>query len=258
MKSKWMVAALLVLCVCIISDGVLAQPQGGRGRQGQAQGGRMMGGGMFGGLDLTEEQQAKMAKIREGIMGKMQNATSEERREIFTKMREQMQAVLTEEQRAKAANMMGDRGMGSGRPGGEGATRPGIGAGQAQRQRTMGPLDLFDAVSRRLELSKEQQDKIAKIRAEAMKKLMKDIKSVLTKEQRGRFEQAQKRLAEAQQNRQPQGRQPRAEGDRPAREGDRPARRGEAREGDSGERRERGGEGRTRGGEGRERRERTE
>lgn len=226
MKGKFIVAALVLLCVCIVCQDVFAQPQqdrrSGRSRQGRGQGdrgpgqrggagfggqqqgrgGMGPGGGMFGGLDLTEEQQKQMAKIREEVMAKMRDASPEQRREIFGEMREKMKAVLTKEQQAKAAGMFGGRG-GQGPQG----DRPGQGGRPGQRGRpsqggrrpgqgkaSMGPLDLFDMMSGHLKLSKEQEGKIARLRAAAMRKLMKDIKGVLTQEQKAAFAKAEQRI----------------------------------------------------------------
>lgn len=258
MKGKLVVAALVLLCVCIVCQDAFTQPQqdrrSGRSRQergrgpgqrgggqergpGQRGGGMMGGGGgMFGGLDLTEEQQKQMAKIREEVMAKMRDASPEQRREIFAEMREKTQAILTKEQREKAGAMFGGRG-------GQGAQgdRPGQGPGQGQGQRSksMGPLDLFDMMSGRLKLNKEQEGKIARLRAAAMKKLINDIKAVLTPEQQKSFAQAEQRLKSAQGNR--PGQSPGARPEGSSRRGERPD--GERRErGERGERRQRGGE----------------
>jgi len=67
-------------------------PSTGRGR---------MFGGMFDQLGLSEEQQQKMAAIRDKYMEKMRTADRDQRRGIFEKMRDEMNAVLTEEQRQK-------------------------------------------------------------------------------------------------------------------------------------------------------------
>lgn len=218
MKGKWLVVTVALLCVGLMSQTLLAQPQDrgtARGGFGGGQGGPGMRGGgmgMFGNLDLTEEQQAQMTKIREEMMAKMQDATPEQRREVFAQMREKMQAILTPEQKEKMGTMMG--GMGQG-PAGD--TPGGLGARQPQGPRQMGPLDFFDAISRRLELTEEQQTKIAKLREDAMKKLMNDIKAVLTDKQKETFDQAQQRFAQMQ--RQQVQQQNGAEGtDRPARD----------------------------------------
>ncbi|MCJ7435655.1 MAG: hypothetical protein MUO77_19400, partial [Anaerolineales bacterium] len=74
------------------------------------------------------------------------------------------------------------------------------------RARPMGPIQVLDGLLRRLELNAEQQKKIAKIREEAIKKLFKDVKAVLTAEQNTKLEEAQKRLNAAQQTRPAEGR----------------------------------------------------
>ncbi len=203
------------MCLALAAQSALAQPQGRGSRQGrgpgQSRGGMMGGRGMFEGLDLTEEQQAKIAKIREEIMEKARSAdSSEARREIFGQMREKMQSVLTKEQREKMAQRLsGMAGRGGDRPG-RGGDRPGRppqrpGA-EASRARQMGPIQLLDALVRRLGLNEEQRKKIARIREDAIKKLFKDVKAVLTKEQNAKLEAAQKRLRAAQQRRATEGR----------------------------------------------------
>ncbi len=263
MKGKWMVAMVLFLCVCLVSEVILAQPaedpgarRGERARtrgqrrgpgQGMMRGGGGMGG-MFAGLELTKEQEEKMAKIRQETMEKMRGVDSPEaRRELFTKMRGQIEDILTDDQRKKMREGFGGRGQGQrGGPAGERPTR--LETPQSRRPRTMGPLDIFDTVARRMELSREQRTKIGKLRAEAIKKLMDDIGGVLTKDQKEMLAQAQKRYRDMQQNRGAQG-----PGARPG------ARLGRQREGsdeDRGEARERRGAGqrRERGGGRRERR----
>ena len=221
MKRKVFLAVVVLMCLAMVAQSALAQTQGRGSREGrrQGRGGAMMGrgGGMFEGLGLTEEQQAKMAKVREEIMEKARNADPEARREIYGQMREKMQAILTPEQREKMAKQReemaqrfsgrsgreGDRpGREGGRPGGP--QRPGQDA--ASRTRSMGPIQVLDGLLRRLGLNKEQQTKIAKIRADAIKKLFKDVKAVLTEEQNTKLDEAQKRLRAAQRRRPAEGR----------------------------------------------------
>ena len=228
MKGKVFLAVVVLMCLALVAQSAIAQPQGrgsregrgpGQGGQGRGgmmgRGGGMMGGrGMFEGLDLTEEQQAKIAKIREEIMEKVRNAdSSEARREIFGQMREKLQSILTPEQREKMAQRFSGR---SGREGGTPGRPPQRPGGEGSSVRSMGPIQVLDALVRRLGLNEEQKKKIAEIRAEAIKKLFKDVKAVLTKEQNSRLEEAQKRLRAAQQRRPTQGR-PGAGG--PTREG---------------------------------------
>ena len=242
MKSKVFLAVVVLMCLAVVAQSALAQPQGRGSRQGrdpgqgdqQGRSGMMgRGGGMYEGLDLTEEQKAKITKVREEIMEKARNADSPEaRREIYGQMREKMQSILTPKQRERMTQRFSGRSAREGdRP-----SSPGQRPGQqdASRTRSMGPIQVLDGLLRRLGLNEEQQKKIAKIRAEAIKKLFKDVKAVLTKEQNTKLEDAQKRLRAAQQRRPaegrrgaggpPEGRDPRREGDRdggPRREGDR-------------------------------------
>ena len=251
MKRKVFLAVVVLMCLALAAQSALAQPQGRGPRQGrgpgqgdgQSRSGMMgRGGRMFEGLDLTEEQQAKITKIREECMEKARNADPEAKREVFGQMREKMQAVLTPEQREKMAQRFsGGRGRESDRPG-----RPGQRRGQdASRTRSMGPIQVLDRLLRRLGLNEEQKKKIAKIRADAIKKLFKDVKAVLTEEQNTKFDEDQKRVRAAQQRRSTEGRP--GAGGPPERRG---PRRGEG-DRDGGSRRGRdrdgGGRGRTRG-----------
>ena len=246
MKGKIITAVVVLMCLALVAQSALAQPQGrgprqgrGPGQGGQARGGMMgRGGGMYEGLDLTEEQQAKIDKLME----EARNADSPEaRRELFGQMREKMQAILTPEQREKMAQrreemsqrFSGRSGREGDRPGGPGQ-RPG--QNTASRARPMGPIQILDGLLRRLDLNKEQQAKITKIRADALKKLFKDVKAVLTKEQNTKLAEDQKRVRTAQQRRSTTEGRPGAGG--PPREGG--SRRG-------GGDREGGSRGRTRG-----------
>ncbi|MDY7009805.1 MAG: hypothetical protein SVV80_03540 [Planctomycetota bacterium] len=69
----------------------------------------VMGAGMIhralGQLDLSDEQKEKIRKIHENYRDKMKNAKPEERRELMEKMREEMNSVLTDEQKAKAGDL---------------------------------------------------------------------------------------------------------------------------------------------------------
>ena len=214
MKGKVFLAVVVLMCLALVAQSALAQDRGSRQRRGPGQGeqqgrGRstgMMGrgGGMYEGLDLTEEQKAKIAKIREEIMEKARNAdSSEARREIYGQMREKMQSVLTDEQREKMRQRYSGRsGREGARPGGP-SQRPGQ---DASRTRSMGPIQVLDGLLRRLGLNEEQKKKIAKIREDAIKKLFKDVKAVLTKEQNTKFAEDQKRVRAAQQRRPTEGR----------------------------------------------------
>jgi len=149
---------------------------------------------MLAGLDLTKDQQARIAKIRERAMKQMQNANPERRQAISAKMREQIHAVLTDQQRNKMMGQMHG------------------GMGQGRRAKTMGPLDAFDSIAEQLQLTKAQQTKITKLRADAMKKLLNDINGVLSEKQKVTFAQAQDRLVNAQKDGQGRGPGPMSEG----------------------------------------------
>ena len=64
----------------------------------------------FGGLDLTDGQKEKMTAIRKSAREKMRDAKgSEAKRAIITDMRKEIDAVLTDEQRAKLKEQMDKR-----------------------------------------------------------------------------------------------------------------------------------------------------
>ncbi|MBN1123433.1 MAG: Spy/CpxP family protein refolding chaperone, partial [Sedimentisphaerales bacterium] len=181
MKRTGILLLTTIILVCLVSQSVLAQPAGrGQGRQeGGPQGDRprMMGGdaGMFGGLNLTEKQQAKMNEIRTKYMDQIRNAeTPEARRELFTKMREEVNGILTEEQRAQMQQRMGQ----GQRPAQPETPAPAMGD----------PMEMIRQMAERLNLTEEQQAKVAEMYRAAMQKLMTDIREqVLTEEQRARL-----------------------------------------------------------------------
>ena len=64
----------------------------------------------FSGLDLTDEQKEKMASIRKSVRAKMRDTKgSEAKRAIFTEMRKEIDAVLTDGQKAKLKEQMSKR-----------------------------------------------------------------------------------------------------------------------------------------------------
>ena len=64
----------------------------------------------FGGLDLTDGQKEKMSAIRKSVREKMRDAKgSEAKRAIITDMRKEIDAVLTDEQKAKLKEQMDER-----------------------------------------------------------------------------------------------------------------------------------------------------
>ncbi|MBN1817555.1 MAG: hypothetical protein JW828_09340 [Sedimentisphaerales bacterium] len=182
MKRTGIFVLTAVILVCLVGQSVLAQPAGrGQGRQGDtAQGDRprMMGGeGMFGGLNLDEKQQAKMNEIRTKYMDQIRTAESAEaRRDLFTKMREEVNGILTAEQRAQMQQRMGQ-----GRP--EQPVQP------AAPAPAMGdPMAMIRQMAEQLNLTQEQQTKVAELYRAAMQKFMTDIREqVLTEEQRTRL-----------------------------------------------------------------------
>lgn len=107
------------------------------GRPGPGFGAGPEGRGSLGRLALTEEQKAKAKAIREEALKKAKAAeTPEARREILTKMHEEIKALLTPEQAEKLEQMRPDRGGRRGEGGfGERRRRvPGGGQGRGGRR----------------------------------------------------------------------------------------------------------------------------
>jgi protein CpxP len=106
-------------------------PGGGRPDEGRRPGGGFGGRDQFGQLDLTEKQQEKMKAIQQAQTAEMQKmfqqlqgggGDREGLRAKFAAFREkydkQIQAVLTDDQKKKYAELRAQRGQGGNRPGG--------------------------------------------------------------------------------------------------------------------------------------------
>jgi len=195
MKSRMLLTALAVVLAASVA---MAQPGGGQGQGGPAGGGPAGPGGggmMMGampGLDLTPEQETKIAEIRTKYMKEMQDAAPEARREMFQKMRDEFNSVLTAEQKAKMAEMRPGTGMGpAGMPGRGAFERPGM------FSRVTGSLAILERMVERLNLTPEQREKITKLHQDAMEKLYKQIHDeVLTKEQQKQVDDARAQAQE--------------------------------------------------------------
>lgn len=163
-----------------------ARPGQGPGRRpGQGPGEGRPGGGRPGGgfgrnpyaqLNLTEEQQQKIQAIQQAQSAEMRKMFEQLRdgggdregmRAKFTEMREkfsnQMQAVLTDAQKKKLAEMQEQRGQGGNRPGG---ARPGGGFGR-------NPFS-------QLNLTEEQQKKMQAIQEAQtadMRKMLEELRN---------------------------------------------------------------------------------
>ncbi len=235
MKRNLVVLTLVIGLVICMSGLVMAQPGGQGGPGGDQQRGQGMRGGMGGGmfmgpesmdqLNLTEEQKKKMEELRTKMMQNMNEATPEARRDMFTKMREDMNSILTEEQKAKMEQLRSERGnrMGGGFAGFGGQPgQPGAGRGS---------VFPFQPLLDRIKLTDEQKAKVTQMQREAIEKLFNDIREkVLTPEQRKELEQlrSQTPLAAPAAATQPKPEAPK-EAEKPAATPARPAREGRTR-----------------------------
>lgn len=188
--KKVVVLSIALIVMALSASQVMAQPpagqggpgQGGPGGQGGFGRGMMMGGDMYDQLNLTEEQKKKMEDMRAEFTKKLESATPETRREIFTEMRDKMQSVLTDDQKKKMEELRAQRGSGrgfGGFGGPEGAPGMGPRASAFPFQRFLDQLKLTD----------EQKTKVATMQREAIEKLFNDIRTkVLTEDQRKELE----------------------------------------------------------------------
>ncbi|NLH16745.1 MAG: hypothetical protein GX455_09205 [Phycisphaerae bacterium] len=189
--KKVVVLSIALIVLALSASQVMAQPpagqggpgQGGPGGQGGFGRGMMMGGDMYDQLNLTEEQKKKMEEMRTEFTKKLESATPETRREIFTEMRDKMQSVLTDEQKKKMEELRtqrGNRGFG------------GFGGPEGTPGQGMGPrasVFPFQRFLDQLKLTDEQKTKVATMQREAIEKLFNDIRTkVLTEDQRKELE----------------------------------------------------------------------
>jgi Spy/CpxP family protein refolding chaperone len=191
MKRNWVLLTIALVVLALTASQVMAQPpaapagpggpggQGGPGQGGFGRGGmRGMGQDMYDQVGLTDEQKKKMEDMRADFTKQLESATPETRRDVFTKMRTDMENILTPEQKTKMEELRAQRGggRGFGGPGGDNA-----GPGGPNR----GSMFPFQPLLDRIKLTDDQKAQVTKLQREAIEKLFNDIRDkVLTPEQR--------------------------------------------------------------------------
>jgi len=118
MEKHWMWAVITVLAMALFAGSAFADrgdgPKGPRGRGQHRMRRRGMMRHRFGkALDLTEEQQAKVAELRKAAFEKVKAAEKPEaKREILKQLRADLQKLLTDEQKKKAEELCKKHGLG--------------------------------------------------------------------------------------------------------------------------------------------------
>lgn len=191
MKRNCVLLTIALAVLALTASQVMAQPGGGDpagappaggpgpGGFGQGRGGmRGMGPDMYDQVGLTDAQKKQMEELRTKFTKELESATPETRREVFTKMRTEMENVLTPEQKKKMEELRAQMGAGFGGPGAPGQ-------GMAGR----GSAFPFQRFLDQIKLTDEQKTKVADLQRKAIEALFNQIrKEVLTEEQRTELE----------------------------------------------------------------------
>ena len=82
-------------------ESILTDEQKAKAKKHRERNMRRFREGVAGVLDLTDDQKAQGKKIRESYRDKIKNAKGEERRELIKKMQDELESILTDEQKAK-------------------------------------------------------------------------------------------------------------------------------------------------------------
>jgi Spy/CpxP family protein refolding chaperone len=196
MKRNWVLLTIALVILAVTASQVMAQAQppaapagpggqggpGGPGGPGMGRGGmRGMGADMYDQVGLTDEQKKKMEEMRADFTKQLESATPETRREVFTKMRTEMENILTPEQKKKMEDLRAQRGQQFGGFGG-----PGGAPGQPGARSSAFPFQRF---LDQIKLTDEQKTKVAELQRVAIEKLFNDIRTnVLTEDQRKELE----------------------------------------------------------------------
>ena len=173
MKRHWIAGFMALFTLALLAGTVVAKEAKGRpdkpdGRRRARQ--RRGGPGQMPGVGLTDAQKKEIGEIRKTAMAKIKDAEPKDRRAIFAKMRKDIGAVLTEEQREKMKKArQGER---------RGRGMPDIGLTDEQKAK-------MDAI--RKEARAKLKDAKGEDRKAILEKMKKDIEALLTDEQLEKF-----------------------------------------------------------------------
>jgi len=167
--------------------------------------GRGIGMGILSKLNLTEEQQAQIDQLHQQAWDDVMKAdTREAKGAIFKKLHEDMQQVLTEEQREQLSQMRekgmgrmmqgpGMRGSGMGPMGGpQGPGGPGMGFGMMQMFEKLNLTDEQKAKIEQLHQTAREEAAAAEepeAKRAIFQKLRQDVRAVMTAEQQEQLDQ---------------------------------------------------------------------
>ena len=118
MKHKWITTFVTLLTLTLLAGTLVAKETKDRPKSGDRPAGPKRAGRRPGGpaerpdIGLTDAQKAEIETIRKTAMPKIKDAKPKDRKALFAKMREDIQAVFTEEQleKLKKARQQGGRG----------------------------------------------------------------------------------------------------------------------------------------------------
>ena len=176
MKRHWIATFVTLFTLALLAGTLVAKEADDRPDKpdGRKRAGRRPGGpGRMPDVGLTDAQKKEIEGIRKDAMAKIKDAKPEQRREIFKKMREAIDGVLTEEQREKMKKARGR--------GGPGGKRPDIGLTDDQKAK-------IEAI--RKEARAAAKDAKGEDRKTIFEKMKKDIEALLTDEQREKMKKA--------------------------------------------------------------------
>ena len=181
--KRHLITALAACLTLVILAGSMqaAEKKDHRDRKGGAEGKKRVRRGpgrrhKMPDIGLTADQKAKIETIRKAAMPKLKEAKGKDKRELYKKMREDIHAVFTEEQKAKLKKLKKDGGP---RRGG----RPDLGLTDEQKKQ-MG--DIRKATAAKMKKAKPEDRKA--IREGATKQ----IEKILTPEQFEKFKKARR------------------------------------------------------------------
>jgi len=175
MKRHWIATFVTLFTLALLAGTLVAKEADDRPNKpdGRKRAGRRpVGPGRMPDIGLTDAQKKEIEGIRKDAMAKIKDAKPEQRREIFKKMREAIDGVLTEEQREK---------MKKARKGGPRGGRPDIGLTEEQKEKMTA---IRKAAAEKAKDAKPEERRA--IYAQARK----DCEALMTKEQLEKMKKA--------------------------------------------------------------------